>query len=171
MTKYIVLFVALLVMPLADTSGQARPGQNESIGTGADHTKWTVRSSPAVARPGDGVVIVVEAEIADGWKMYAMDSPAPTRGVRINFGDETGLFRPAESIAQARPSRGFDPNFRMEVTYFERQAWFRVPGVVGRPSETGQQTLQGKVTFMLCNDRLCLPPATVALSAPLNIRP
>jgi hypothetical protein len=49
---------------------------------------------------------------------------------------------------------------------FKTQAKFKVPA--GAP--TGLSHLTGKLRYQACNDRMCLPPRTLEVKVPLEIR-
>lgn len=146
-----LLMVALLV-PLATAQAQ---GARDSV-------DWSVSIYPVRVAPGGTFSADVAVKIRPGWKMYAMDSPAG-RPVDISFAD-SDYFVPAGEVIQAPPEEGYDPNFDATVTYFSAYAEFRAPFRVLETLEEGRYPLEGQVVFMICNDRMCLPPTPVPIS-------
>ncbi len=119
---------------------------------------WSGRA----AEESDGhIELVIRGEIAEGWKMYAMDSPPPSRGVEIGAGSMPDGVTVA-SIRQAETRQDFDPNFQIDVTYFTDVAEFVVELDVPRDLDGSGSVLELDVLFQICNDALglCLPPTS-----------
>ena len=115
------------------------------------------------------VLVTADAEIDDDWKMYAMDSPRPSRGVAGAF--ETlppGITSDGDPM-QRRPKRDFDTNFGMDVSYFQEHASFAFPFLVGDAARDSD-SLAGAVTYQICSDsrRLCLPPTREPFVVPVS---
>jgi thiol:disulfide interchange protein DsbD len=90
-----------------------------------DLVSWTGRVQTEEDRPVEQIRIALRGEIGDGWKMYAMDSPRPSRGVEITAASLPDGIRIAE-VRQAEAKQSFDPNFQIDVTYFTEVAEFTV---------------------------------------------
>ncbi|RMF64784.1 MAG: DUF255 domain-containing protein [Bacteroidetes bacterium] len=133
----------------------------QEIGRPADYVTWQARALPPGLAPGGSVQLLLSAEIAGGWKMYAMDSPPPSQGVRIELEEPPAGFRLEGGVTQAEPRDAFDPNFRIDVRYFKDQAWFSATYRVEDDVPSGTYTLAGRARYQICNDDLgvCLPPA------------
>ncbi len=139
-----------------------------AFGQGArDSVQWAVRIQPESVAPGSDFTALVTVRILPGWKMYAMDSPAG-KPVTVSF-DETDVVKHAGAVMQAPPSEGYDPNFDTDVRYFSREALFRVPLRVVEGTAPGSYPLQGQAVFMICNDRMCLPPTPVPLTSSIQV--
>lgn len=122
----------------------------------AEVVMWRT-AEPMATAPGETARLGLEATIADGWKMYAPDSPPPTRGVRVRTGEmPRGLG--ARALEQETPREGFDPNFGKDVRYYEASASFALPVDVARDAPLGAREVSGEVEFMVCTDKICLPP-------------
>jgi thiol:disulfide interchange protein len=134
----------------------------------ADHVSWSAEIVPEAVAPGQGATYTVRARIGEGWKMYAMDSPPPSRGVSIEIDEAEGLEVSAD-VRQSPPSRGYDPNFQKDVTYFEREASFTTTILASADAGTGSREIEGRAGFMICNDMVCLPPTRVPFSAILRV--
>ncbi len=118
----------------------------------------TASAGPAVGAPGDTLTAHVDLTINAGWKMYAMDSPPPSRGVAIRFEDLPQSLMQVGTVQQETPQRGYDPNFRKEVTYFENRAHVWADFAISSNAAPGEQAVTGTVEYMICNDEMCYPP-------------
>ncbi|MDX1545349.1 MAG: cytochrome c biogenesis protein CcdA [Rhodothermales bacterium] len=139
----------------------------QTIGPATDYVTWTAYAEPPQAE-GGAVLLSLRASIDAGWKMYALDAPPPTRALRVELGAlPAGLAAP-DTFYQEGARTGYDPNFRMDVRYFADRAevWAELPA---RAPEGGRATLDGRVFFQICNDRLCLPPTSVPFAAALRL--
>jgi thiol:disulfide interchange protein DsbD len=140
----------------------------QTIGPATDYVQWEVTASPAKVPAGGTLRLVWKVQIDDGWKMYALDSPPPSRGVRVRLEalpegvTQEGAFR------QTPPKEGHDPNFGVNVRYFEHAATLEATFKVS--TAAGPKVLGGQVEFMICNDRLCLPPTRVPFQAAFTVQ-
>jgi len=84
------------------------------------------------------------AEIEKGWHLYSMrpleDGPIPTR-IWISEGQQFQLAGPVEA---PRPQAVHDPNFDMEVEFYDGSAAFVVPVRAAPNATVGVQKLQVK---------------------------
>lgn len=138
-------------------------------GQGArDHVRWQA-TAPQAVQPGDTVQLQLRAQIESGWKMYAMDSPPPSQGVTIQLDTLPDPFQAVGSWQQATPQEGYDPNFDKTVRYFAGEASFRRALKVADEAAAGSYDLEGQVRFMICTDRLCLPPTPAPFSVQVAV--
>lgn len=153
-------------MILAMLGGTAARAQGFSGAT--QRVDWTFEAKPTTVAPGQQVEIRFSAAIDDGWKMYAIDSPPPSRGVRIHLDSIPEAFAQQGEVQQTKPKEGYDPNFEKTVRYFEKQAKIRARFAVAETAATGTYEMGGSVEFMVCTDQMCLPPTrkpfTIAVS-------
>lgn len=142
----------------------------------ADFVHWTVTVVPdvpdetpagqntddVVGAAGSGVRVLLSTVIDEDWKMYAMDSPWPSRGVSFRLDGLPVGVRTNGEPTQAQPRQAYDSNFDMEVTYFQHEASFAIPLVLDvEAAESAEaDSIRGVVTYQICSDsrRLCLPP-------------
>ncbi|MER3495382.1 MAG: hypothetical protein C4320_00230 [Armatimonadota bacterium] len=94
----------------------------------------------------------ITASIEPGWHLYSVkpvkgEGPVPTSFKR------SGAALSAKEITT--PIEKFDKNFGIPVLYFAERAEFEVSG---KPDGIS-------ATYQLCNDRVCLPPKTVEITA------
>lgn len=131
----------------------------------ADMVTWRVRAEAAV--PGGAAHIYLDAQIENGWRLYAMDSPVG-RPLELTM-DELPNGLVAGDVVQDDPETGYDRGFEMEYPYFAGSA--RVAQIlrVSRSMQAGRHTVQGRVSFTVCNDSICLPAARVPFRVPVLI--
>jgi len=87
--------------------------------------QWRWQLLPANARAGDEVEIVLTAQIASGYILYASDfqgSLGP-RPAKVSF--EPGSIEPIGPLLAVASLRRKDKTFGTEYTYFEKRAEFR----------------------------------------------
>jgi hypothetical protein len=105
----------------------------------------------------------LSATIMDGWHVYALSQPAggPTPlKITIPSGSPFMVEGP---IAETQVVRHFDPNFNMETDYYIKTANFTL--ALKELDAARGEILPIDVRFQACNDRLCLPPYTMHVSA------
>ncbi|SHK15480.1 protein-disulfide reductase DsbD family protein [Rhodothermus profundi] len=133
--------------------------------------QWRARVQPEAVAPGDSLWLRLEATIAAGWKMYALDSPPPTKGVRLLVDALPEGIRQAGDPLQQPPLEGYDPFFQKVVRYFMDQAALALPLVAAPDARPGTRRIRVQVEFTICNDRICLPPTKVPVEAAVRIDP
>ena len=143
----------------------------QEIGRAVDYVHW--KTDAGAVAPGGIAHIRLDATIADGWKMYALNSPPPSRGAKIEFDDVPEGFALKGSLLQSKPREHFDPNFKIQVLFFKETAQFAAAFKVSPTAPKSTQIVNGTVDFQICNDDLgvCLPPTTVPFSARISVDP
>jgi thiol:disulfide interchange protein len=130
---------------------------------------WSASAPSAAVKPGDKIDIKVTAKLNEGWHVYSTtpveEGPVPTE---IAFA-ATAPLKMAGKIRQPKPIVKFDENFGVNTEYYDKDATFTVPAVVKENARNGKQKAIVEVTFMACNDRMCLPPKTVEVPVELTI--
>ncbi|MEZ5307529.1 MAG: cytochrome c biogenesis protein CcdA [Pyrinomonadaceae bacterium] len=139
----------LLILLSAGTAVSQNP-VNWKLETG------TVESGEAIRRI---VHTKAVATIDDGWKLYSLNQKsggpiATTFSTAKGSGFEL-KGTPSESI----PKTKFDPNFKLDTSYFEHKAEFTIDLVSN--ADVASDTAKVDVKYQVCNDSLCLPPKTV----------
>ena len=163
--KYIFLYSSFVFL-----SGLAQFSEAQNIGPATDYVHWSAFADPVSVSSGGSVQIRWVASIEDGWKMYAMDSPRPTRGVQIQIDDLPEGITSRGDIRQKDPTEGYDPNFGMNVRYFSDDASFEASLAVNERVEPGSYVVSGSIVFMICNETLCLPPTTVPFETNVSVQ-
>ncbi len=100
------------------------------------------------------------ASIQKGWHLYSQhlstnEGPVPTTFV---FDEKNGLVWLSE-VKEPISLIAFDPNFEANLNYFEKEVVFErtIKG-------TYSGVISGTITYMVCNDEMCLPPVEFPFS-------
>ena len=102
--------------------------------------------------------IQISAKIENGWHLYALDldpsiGPVPTQIV-LEKNKLVKELQPFEVSTTAKKS--YDANFGAEVSYYEQDFHAHKRILVKKPT-----IVKGELTYMLCDDKRCLPPQTI----------
>lgn len=101
--------------------------------------------------------LFVKASIDEGWHLYSqfVKDGGP---VKTTFTFPAGKgYSLVGKTAEPKPITKFESTFGMDVSYFEKSVIFQQ-----KIKFTGKgATVKGKVEFMVCNDKQCLPPEEV----------
>lgn len=119
---------------------------------GQEKIQWSFEFEPYPAS------LQMSATIENGWHLYALDldpsiGPVPTQIV-LEKNKAVQVLYAFEATTKAKQS--YDPNFGAEVSYFENSFEARNRIKVKKPT-----TVKGEITYMLCDEKRCLPPQTV----------
>lgn len=95
-----------------------------------------------------------EANIAEGWHLYSQHidneiGPIPTS---FEFDDNASIKLIGETN-EPESLKEYDENFEGELNFFKENVTFTQNIKVSKATE-----LKGFVTYMVCNDTMCLPP-------------
>jgi hypothetical protein len=106
-------------------------------------------------------VVLVKATIDEGWHIYSQNlkegGPQATSFTFAPAKNYTVIGKPAEP----KPITKYESVFKMNVGYFENAVVFQQKVKL---KAAGATVVKGKVEFMVCNDRKCLPPDEVEFS-------
>ncbi|WP_047495440.1 protein-disulfide reductase DsbD domain-containing protein [Terriglobus sp. TAA 43] len=112
------------------------------------------------------VTVALSATIQDGWHVYALSQPAGgpmALKITIPTGAPFALQAPVPETSVIRHE---DPTFKMETAYYLTAV--KLAFDVKKEAKAGTASIPLDVRFQACNDRLCLPPYTAHLLAPLE---
>jgi hypothetical protein len=105
--------------------------------------------------------IHITALVDDTWHIYSQDAgegPVPTS---FKFAANPLLVLQGKVKEIGKLEKSYDPNFKSELKYYEQKVDF-VQKIKSRSSAT--TVIKGTVSFMVCNDRQCLPPKDIPFS-------
>ena len=121
---------------------------------------WSLKAG---ATPSGAITAELTAKIEDGWHLYSLkpitDGPRPTR-IAVPADQ---AFELAGDIEAPDPFVGTDPNFGIELEYYEESVTFKLP-LKRRAGADGDKLLV-EARYQVCTSQLCLPPKTVKLEA------
>lgn len=116
---------------------------------------WSMR---AIDEGNNTYILEFTCDLDQGWHLYSQNLETDAGPVATEFAYELPEGHTLNGLtAEPTPKVEYDPNFMMDLAYFEKQAIFtqRIT-VEGTPG-----TVKGGVLFMLCDDSMCLPPDVV----------
>lgn len=104
--------------------------------------------------------IELTADITDGWHMYSQHlnndiGPVPTS---FSFNDVSKQQLKGEVI-EPKPVQEYDPNFEANLDFFKHKVVF-----VQKLKKGAKGKVEGTITYMVCNETMCLPPTDVPFS-------
>jgi thiol:disulfide interchange protein DsbD len=106
--------------------------------------------------------LVFSATIEEGWHVYATELPSDMGPIPTSVTlDESSDYKSLGALTGGKYKTEFDPNFDMDLNYYDKEAVFRLP--IERVSGA-DFVVTGFLTFMVCNDEMCLPPDDLDLS-------
>ncbi|MBN1446702.1 MAG: thioredoxin family protein [Bacteroidetes bacterium] len=130
---------------------------------------WSARAATAVVQVGSTVDVKVTADVNKGWHIYSVtpmeEGPVPTE---IDFAANSPFVR-SGSVRQPKPIVKYDEAFGIDTEYFDDDVTFTLTAKVKKDAKPGKQKVVVEVTFMACNDRMCLPPKTVEVPFDITI--
>lgn len=101
------------------------------------------------------------AAIQAGWHVYSQDAgngPEPTSFV---FSKNPLVKLDGKVLEIGKLEKAFDPNFNSTLRFFNNKVDFVQKATLKSLAST---VVKGTLTFMVCNDRKCLPPRDIPFS-------
>jgi len=121
--------------------------------------KWTTAVNKI---SGQEYELVIKAKIDNNWHLYSQlvpeGGPIPTT---FYFKDSLKAYQFIGKTQEGKGHDSFDNVFQMNIKYFEKESVFKQKIRILNPNV---KTIYGKVEFMACDDKSCLPPTEVDLS-------
>ncbi len=111
--------------------------------------------------------LVIHAAVDTCWHIYSQDNNPDDGPVPTEFGFEwpTGLV-PQGSVQECTPIEEYDPNFMLDLKFFEEHVYWRQ--TVDLSEVEKDAVIQGYVYFMVCDERMCLPPEEVPIEVKIS---
>ncbi len=133
--------------------------------------QWRITESPREpVRPGLEFPVSVQATVATGWHLYALDEPEGGP-VPLEFDAPPEGPVTLVSVGADRPQRGPAAGSAAAVNFYQGQPRFRLRLRAGSGLKAGAGPVVLEIRYQACNERLCLPPRTATLSFPLRATP
>jgi thiol:disulfide interchange protein DsbD len=109
--------------------------------------------------------VVVYGRIDPHWHVYSTRTKKNAGPIPVSFSFEKNkyAFQKGKPREEGIPVRLFDPNFEAVVYQFENIYIVEIPFKVKNVT-----TLKGVVNYMVCDDKMCLPPIDVPFSIQVN---
>jgi len=101
--------------------------------------------------------LFVHATIEEGWHLYSTEKvsdfgPVPTE---IVIKEENGVIATGRT-KEPKPIVAYDPNFEETLYFYEEKVTFSQKIELNDAKE-----VHGVITYMVCNDSMCMPPVDV----------
>ena len=133
-----------------------------------DPAQFKTTIDPVPVRPGEAATLWLDVSLTGDWHIYSATTPPggpfPTE-IKLHSGPLTQI----GPIIQPNPIREHDPNFDIQVEYFARSVRFGIRGLVSAGADAGATEAAVEITYMLCNESVCLPPTTETITVPVYI--
>ena len=109
-------------------------------------------------------IVYIKASIEKGWHIYSLN--------QIDGGPQKTTFSFTKDrnhtlvgkLNEPKPIKKFEEVFGMDVLYFENSVMFTQKVKLNAKNAV----IKGKVTFMACTNKECLPPDEVEFSIPVK---
>ncbi len=126
--------------------------------------KWAYAAKRTSAT---AATVYIKATIEDGWHVYSqyIEEGGP---IKTSF-----AFSPSKEYslvgktAEPKAVVKFDKQFKMNIGFFEKEVVFEQKVKL---KSAKAATVKGKLEFMVCNDRKCLPPDEIAFTVPVPVK-
>ncbi|HUR11099.1 MAG TPA: protein-disulfide reductase DsbD domain-containing protein [Flavitalea sp.] len=129
-----------------------------SLGQSTKQVKWTFTSKKIADKTYE---VHMTANINGQWHLYAQDAGEGPLSTTFNFTKNPLLQVDGKVKEIGKMKKVFEQTFNSEVRFYEKSVNFiQVVKVRGN----AKTNLSGKVEFMVCDDKLCLPPGEVEFS-------
>lgn len=133
-----------------------------SFSQSSKQVKWTFNSKKLADKTYE---ITMTADISGNWHMYSQnagDGPQPTI---FSFNKNPLLTLDGAVKEVGKMKTVYEEVFKSDVRFYESTVSFvqtvKVKGA-------GKTNLAGKVEFMVCNDKSCLPPSEVPFTVAIG---
>ncbi len=106
--------------------------------------------------------LVIKAEIEEEWHLYSQVLPNEDGPVATEFTfPDSENYMLIDGVVEPKAKTEFDPNFDMDLNYFEKEVIFKQRI---KPNSESDFELTAEVYFMVCDAEKCLPPDYVDLN-------
>jgi hypothetical protein len=119
-----------------------------------------------VAKRGAVVEVPFTIEVKHGYHVNS-DKPADEYLIPLRFTFTPGSLELVD-VAWPKPAMQKFPFSEKPLSVFE--GTFKVVARMKAGTQPGASHLAGKLRYQACNDRMCLPPRTLEVKAPVEIR-
>ena len=134
--------------------------------------QWTgsvVAKEPV--QPGRKATIDVAADLQEGWHVYGLAQlPGGPTPLHVTL-DDNEVVQVAGAVSGTAPVKKHDSSFDLDTQVYTRSFILHVPVQVRQHPAVGKQSVAVSVRSQACSDRICLPPRTIHVPVPIEIRP
>lgn len=124
--------------------------------------KWTYSAKKIADKTYE---VHITALVDDKWHIYSQEAGDGPVSTSFIFTKNPLLTMQGKVTEVGKLEKSFDKNFNSELKYYEKQVDFVQKVKVRSAASTA---VKGTLTFMVCNDRQCLPPKDIPFSIKLG---
>jgi len=124
--------------------------------------KWSYSATKVADKTYE---IHLTATIDGNWHLYAQDAGEGPEPTTITFSPNPLLTLEGKVMEVGKMEKSYDKNFKSVLKFYGKKVDFVQKIKVKSPVAT---VVKGSVSFMVCNDRQCLPPRDVPFSININ---
>ena len=104
--------------------------------------------------------ITIDADIEEGWHLYSQVlnnefGPIPTKFEYVR----NESYKLVGGTLEPQSIKEYDENFEGDMSFFKDKVSF-----VQKVENTNATSIEGVVTYMVCNDEMCMPPVDLEFS-------
>jgi DsbC/DsbD-like thiol-disulfide interchange protein len=161
-----LMFAGLVLNAAAIAQAPVKP----KSAFGADTVSWSVSVPKEDVKPGAKIKLAVKGTVVEGWHIYALEQGA--RGpipLSVDV-EKNAVAVAAGALIAAPPVKAHDKSFGFETQYYDKDFTIEVPVQIDAKSATGAQQIPVIVYYQSCNGKVCHPPRSVTLLAPVNVK-
>lgn len=111
--------------------------------------------------------LLIHATIDEGWHLYSQSLPSDDGPIATEFTFPKGKnYKLIGNVIEPEPLTEYDPNFDMDLNYFEEKVTFVQKLTTNSLSPL---SITSEVYFMVCDAEKCLPPEYVDLEFQIDV--
>lgn len=132
-------------------------------------TSWKIVPSKAKLKAGESFTVKISASINEKWHIYST-TPMDEGPVATSFSvPKESQINFVGKPKQPKPISKFDDAFGINTEYYENAVTFTQNVKVKETLQPGNYKIELGISFMSCNDRMCLPPKTIKQSFMITV--
>lgn len=108
-------------------------------------------------------MVFIKADITNLWHIYGLDVKDGGPKTSFTFAKSKD-YQLVGATVQPVPVKKYEPNLKMDITYFERSVIFQQKVKIRSADNT---VVKGQLEYVACNGNKCLPPEDVSFSIPI----
>jgi thiol:disulfide interchange protein DsbD len=147
--KKLILFFSILLTTVAASAQLANP------------VKWSYTAKKVSDKMYE---LHMTATLDNKWHIYAQDAGEGPEPTTFTFSANPLVKLDGKVKEVGNMEKSFDPNFNSTLKYYSNQVSF-VQRV--KLKSAASTVMKGTISYMVCNDRKCLPPKEVPFSVKL----
>jgi len=123
-----------------------------------------------VFKAGETKEAVVEAKVREKFHVQANPASKPTLiATKVDLVGNAAFLVDRPIYPKAKPYK--IEGLGMSVDTYDGRFEVKVPIKAGSSAKTGKTTLEGKIRYQACDDKVCFPPTFAKFSVPVEVQP